>query len=79
MAILKKLRGPARREAQRKGIIGKEGVRQQDLRTTRPHKPAKEAVRRVGEYKAAKKVARKIDKSDGNNTYINRRKQDNPR
>jgi hypothetical protein len=58
----KKLKNAKRRNQRRKAIMGAPGKRIQDLRTVRPHDPGKEAVRRVGEYKAAvrkKKVGKK--------------------
>ncbi len=58
----------------RVGAVGLGGVQKQDARAKKagPAGAAKEAVKRVGEYKRGK-----VDKADGNNTYINRKSQEN--
>jgi len=55
MGVIKKLKAPARKQAQRQKIMGKKGAHIQDQRSLKSggHK-AKETIRRVGEYKAAK-------------------------
>jgi hypothetical protein len=65
-----------RRLPARIAAVGQAGVNTQDKRAKAAGAAGagREAVKRVGEYKRGK-----VDKSDGNNTYINRRKQDNPR
>ena len=52
----KKLRKPRRKHNQRVGIMGKSGAHKQDRRAVKSggHR-AKETIRRVGEYKRAKR------------------------
>jgi hypothetical protein len=62
------------RKLKRAELVGGRGVTIQNRRAEKagPKGAAKEAVRRVGEYKTGK-----VDKSLGTNEYINRRRQEN--
>lgn len=63
-----------RQQMARIDLVGSDGVNIQDARerTAGEAGAAKEAVRRVGEYKRGS-----VDPSDGNNDLINRRSQEN--
>ena len=58
----------------RMAAVGLSGVKHQDARAKAAGAAgaAREAVKRVGEYKRGK-----IDKANGNNSYINRKSQEN--
>jgi len=62
------------RKLKRAELVGGRGVNIQNRRAEKagPAGAAKEAVRRVGEYKSGK-----VDKSLGTNEYINRKTQEN--
>ena len=64
-----------RNKVERSERVGDEGVNIQNRRAEQAGEAgaAREAVKRVGEYKRGK-----VDKADGNNEYINRRNQENP-
>ena len=58
----------------RVAAVGLTGTQQQDARAKKagPKGAAREAVRRVGEYRRGR-----VDPADGNNDTINRRSQEN--
>jgi hypothetical protein len=80
---IKALRNQSRRKARQVQIMGKKGTHRQEREQLAaenraridPTARGKAAIKRVGEYKRAE--ALKIVKSDGTNTYLNRRKQEN--
>ena len=63
-----------KRKVARAERVGGAGVNYQDARAAKAGEAgaAREAAKRVGEYKRGK-----VDKSDGGNDYINRRSQEN--
>jgi len=62
--ILKALKAPGRKQAQRTRIIGKDAVHRQNVRSTKPGGyKAKETARRVGEYRSAKLKTGKIQRA----------------
>ena len=71
---LKDLAQLNKRKVARAERVGSGGVNTQNARAKAagPAGAAKEAVRRVGEYKSGK-----VDKSLGTNEYINRKTQEN--
>jgi hypothetical protein len=71
---LKDLAQLNKRKVARAERVGSAGINKQNARAKAagPAGAAREAVKRVGEYKRGK-----VDKADGMNDYINRRKQEN--
>lgn len=64
----------ARNRPKRADLVGPAGVNRQDARARAAGEAgaAREAVKRVGEYKRGR-----VDPADGNNDTINRRSQEN--
>lgn len=74
MASLKHKIRQHRQKPSRVAAVGLDGVNRQDARAKKagPSGAAREAVRRVGEYKRGR-----VDPADGNNDTINRKSQEN--